>query len=96
MARPCKYRNIDMSPVATYFKPRGIPIHALEEIELQMDELEALRLADLEGLYQVDAAKKMNISRQTFATIVSRARHKVAQALINGLALKINHEPNST
>lgn len=92
MARPCKYRNINVSPAATYFKPRGIPIHMLEEVELQMDELEAIRLADLEGLYQVDAAQKMNISRQTFALIVARARNKVAQALIHGMALKINHE----
>ena len=79
-----------MMPAATYFKPRGIPMHALEEVTLELDELEALRLADLEGLYQADAAVKMNVSRQTFAIIVTRARHKVAQALIHGKALKIN------
>ncbi|MGL4667177.1 MAG: DUF134 domain-containing protein [Saezia sp.] len=93
MARPCKFRHIEMTPTATYFKPRGIPMRELEEVILELDELEALRLADLDGLYQADAAVKMNVSRQTFANIVTRARHKVAQALIYGKALKVNHSP---
>ena len=63
----------------------------LEEVSLELDEIEALRLADLEGLYQADAAERMGISRQTFANIVERARHKVADALIHGKALKICH-----
>ena len=78
-----------MSPTATYFKPRGISMYLLEEVSLELDELEALRLADLEEMYQVDAAKRMGISRQTFSNIVARARHKVADALIHGKALKI-------
>jgi predicted DNA-binding protein (UPF0251 family) len=61
----------------------------LEEVNLALDELEAVRLADLEGLYQEDAAKKMNISRQTFGNIVNSAHKKIADALLNGKALKI-------
>lgn len=61
----------------------------LEEVGLELDEVEAIRLADLEGLYQVEAAARMGVSRQTFANIVARARSKVADALIHGKALKI-------
>ena len=89
MVRPFKCRMIGVSPTATYFKPRGIPMPLLEEVSLELDELEALRLADLDGLYQADAAERMGISRQTFANIVERARRKVADALIHGKALKI-------
>lgn len=84
---------IGVSPTATYFKPRGIAMFLLEEVSLELDELEALRLADFEELYQADAAKRMGISRQTFANIVARARHKVADALIHGKALKISQAP---
>jgi len=91
MVRPVKCRMIGFSPTATYFKPRGISMFLLEEVSLELDELEALRLADFEGLYQADAAERMGISRQTFANIVERARHKVADALIHGKALKISH-----
>ena len=65
----------------------------LEEIALQLDELEALRLADMQNLYQIDAAKKMGVSRQTFANIINQARHKVASALVQGKALKIIQTP---
>ena len=92
MVRPIKCRMIGVSPTATYFKPRGISMFMLEEVSLELDELEALRLADFEGLYQADAAERMGISRQTFANIVERARHKVADALIHGKALKISHD----
>jgi len=61
----------------------------LEEVKLALDELEAVRLADLEGLYQEDAAKKMNISRQTFGNIINSAHKKIADALLNAKALKI-------
>jgi predicted DNA-binding protein (UPF0251 family) len=66
MPRPKKYRCVLCKPDATYFKPRGIPLVDLEEIALSLDELEAMRLADYEGLYQEQASSKMNISRQTF------------------------------
>jgi predicted DNA-binding protein (UPF0251 family) len=61
----------------------------LEEVNLTLDELEAMRLADWEEMYQEDAAKKMNISRQTFGNIVNSAHKKVADMLLNGKALKI-------
>ena len=89
MVRPLKCRMIGFSPTATYFKPRGVAMCVLDEVSLELDEMEALRLADLDGLYQADAAQRMGISRQTFANIVARARHKVADALIHGKALKI-------
>jgi len=65
----------------------------LEEINLTLDELEAVRLADLDGLYQEDAAKKMDISRQTFGNIINSAHKKIADALLNGKALKIEGGP---
>ncbi|MDD5072567.1 MAG: DUF134 domain-containing protein [Candidatus Omnitrophica bacterium] len=89
MPRPCRCRRIRCSPDTNYFKPRGIPLDMLEEVNLALDELESVRLADLEGLYQEDAAKKMDISRQTFGNIVNSAHKKIADALLNGKALKI-------
>ena len=93
MTRPCRCRRIRCNPDSNYFKPRGIPLDMLEEINLTLDELEAVRLADLEGLYQEDAAKKMDISRQTFGNIVNSAHKKIANALLNGKALKIEGGP---
>ena len=89
MSRPCRCRRIRCNPDTNYFKPRGIPLDALEEVNLALDELEAIRLADLTGLYQEDAAKKMNISRQTFGNIINSAHKKIADALLNAKALKI-------
>ncbi len=71
------------------FKPAGIAPSQLPEIVLEIDELEAIRLADLEGLYQEVAAEQMKVSRQTFGRIVSSARSKVAQALVQGMTLRI-------
>jgi predicted DNA-binding protein (UPF0251 family) len=76
-------------PESNYFKPRGIPLSMLEEVVLSVDECEAIRLADLEGLYQEQAAEKMKVSRQTFGRIIESARGKVAEALVKGKALKI-------
>lgn len=89
MARPCRCRRIRCNPDANYFKPRGIPLDMLEEVNLTLDELEAVRLADWEGLYQEDAAKKMSISRQTFGNIINSAHKKIADVLLNAKALKI-------
>jgi predicted DNA-binding protein (UPF0251 family) len=61
----------------------------LEEVNLTLDELEAVRLADWKGLYQEDAAKKMDISRQTFGNIIERAHKKIADVLLNAKALRI-------
>jgi len=89
MSRPCRCRRIRCNPDTTYFKPQGIPLDALEEVNLTLDELEAISLADLAELYQEDAAKKMNISRQTFGNIINSAHKKIADALLNAKALKI-------
>lgn len=89
MPRPCRCRKIRCRPDADYFKPRGVPLTDLEEVNLALDELEAVRLADLEGMYQEDAARKMNISRQTFGNIVNSAHKKIADALLNAKALRI-------
>ncbi|MFA7000859.1 MAG: DUF134 domain-containing protein [Candidatus Omnitrophota bacterium] len=89
MARPVKCRRVGCEPSASYFKPRGIPLWGLEEVALCVDELEAIRLADLQGLYQEKAAKKMKISRQTFGNIIASAHHKIADAIVGGKAIKI-------
>jgi predicted DNA-binding protein (UPF0251 family) len=80
-------------PQANYYKPRGIPLSVLEEVTLTVDEFEAIRLADLEGLYQADAAEKMNISRQTLGRILESAHKKIADALVHGKALLIKGGP---
>ena len=89
MARPIKQRCINCVPVASYFKPAGIPMRELDEIVLAKDELEAMRLTDLEGLYQADAAERMGVSRQTIGNILISVHRKVADALLNGKALRI-------
>lgn len=76
-------------PTCRLFKPAGIPTRNLDKISLTVDELEALRLADYEGLYHEQAAAMMNVSRQTFGRIVAKARSIVATALIENKALNI-------
>jgi predicted DNA-binding protein (UPF0251 family) len=76
-------------PESNYFKPRGIPLSALKEVVLTVDEFEAIRLGDVEGLYQEKAAGRMEVSRQTFGRIIDSAHKKVAEALVKGKALKI-------
>ncbi|MBN1364998.1 MAG: DUF134 domain-containing protein [Syntrophaceae bacterium] len=92
MTRPKCYRRICGIPDKNYFKPQGIPTVDLEEVVLNLDEFEAVRLADYEQLYQEEAASKMNISRQTFGRIIKSAHEKIADILINGKALKIECE----
>ncbi|HUJ45073.1 MAG TPA: DUF134 domain-containing protein [Opitutaceae bacterium] len=89
MPRPLCPRRIAHRPPATYFKPAGIPLYDLEEIELGADEMEAVRLADHEDLYNTEAANHMRVSRQTFDRILIRARRKIADALVHGQALRI-------
>lgn len=89
MPRPFCRRTIELNLEANVFKPMGIPVRILEEITLSLDEAEALRLADLEGLYQEAAARSMNVSRQTFGRIIESARKKVADAILNKKLLKI-------
>jgi predicted DNA-binding protein (UPF0251 family) len=89
MPRPLKYRRVDSLPNATYFKPAGIPMRILEEVVLSVEEAEAVRLKDLEKLEQEQGAGKMNISRPTFQRVLSSARQKIADALLNGKAIRI-------
>jgi predicted DNA-binding protein (UPF0251 family) len=89
MVRPKRERCISHMLGVTYFKPRGVPLSELEEIILEADELEAIRLNDLEGLDQEEAAKKMNISQPTFHRIVVSARKKISEAIIKGKAIRI-------
>jgi uncharacterized protein len=93
MTRPCVFRKVYETPHASCFKPRGVPMSALETVQLGLDELEAVRLADLEGLYQEAAAEKMGVSRQTFGNIVAAARKKIADALVNAKALMVEGGP---
>jgi predicted DNA-binding protein (UPF0251 family) len=76
-------------PTVTYFKPAGIPLRALEEVVLSVEEAEALRLKELEGLEQEEGAEKMNISRPTFQRVLASARQKIADAILNGKAVNI-------
>ena len=94
MPRPRKFRCTECEPNSCYFKPKGIPLRYLKEIFIGLDELEAIRLADGEGLYHQDAARKMKISRATFGRILEGARHKIAEAILKGKALKLEAPPS--
>lgn len=89
MARPKNIRKVSILPEISYFKPRGIPVNELEEVVLSFEELEAVRLSDLECMYQEQAADKMGVSRQTFGRIIDLAHKTIADAVINGKAIKI-------
>ncbi|HPZ43234.1 MAG TPA: DUF134 domain-containing protein [Bacillota bacterium] len=89
MPRPPKCRRVEQFPGVTYFKPSGIPVSELSEVVLTVEELESIRLRDLEGLEQEECAERMAVSRPTFHRILAAARQKVAFALVNGAALRI-------
>jgi len=89
MVRPHRCRRVNLEPSVNYFKPKGIPLNELEENILRVDEFEAVRLKDLEGLEQEDCAKKMNISQPTFHRLVLSARKKISDSIVNGKAIKI-------
>jgi predicted DNA-binding protein (UPF0251 family) len=73
----------------TYFKPAGIPLRALDEVRLSVEEAEAIRLKDLIGLEQEEGAERMSISRPTFQRVLYSARQKMADALLSGKAIRI-------
>ena len=89
MPRPRIPRCVRFKPNVYYFKPQGIPLRMLEEVVLLSDELEAIKLHDVDGLAQIDAAKKMKISQPTFARLLGSANKKIAEAIIKGKAIRI-------
>jgi len=89
MPRPRKPRYVEFLPNVTYFKPAGVPMATLDEVCLGVDELEALRLKDLEGLDQEECARRMNLAQSTFQRILSAAREKLTRAIVEGKALRI-------
>jgi len=89
MVRPLKPRKVFFDPNVVYFKPRAVPLSVLEEVDLDLDELEALRLCDSENLNQKTAAKKMGISQSTLGRTLTLARKKITKALTEGKAIKI-------
>jgi len=89
MARPRLCRRIRFNPKVTYFKPHGVPMRFLEEISLNSDELEAIRLHDLRDCNQAKCASKMKVSQSTFQRILTSAHRKIAEALIEGKAIRI-------
>ena len=86
--RPC-CKRVEEMPGVTYFKPRAVPLSVLEEVVLSVEELESLRLAHKEGLYQQEASERMGISRATFGRVLEAAHRKVTKALVEGCALRI-------
>jgi len=89
MVRPKKDRLVGFNPKINYFKPRGIPVLDLEEVCLTIDERESIRLADLEDMSHESAGRQMGVSRATFGRIVQCARKTIADAIINGKAVRV-------
>ena len=89
MARPVKLRYVAQLPGAGFFRPMGIPANVLQGVRLSVEEVEAIRLRDLEGLEQEECAERMHVSRPTFHRILESVRGKLADALINGKAIQI-------
>lgn len=90
MPRPKKWRKIEFVPKYTLFKPCGVPKSKLGIIQLKVEELEAMRLKDIEDLNQAECAERMSVSRQTFQLIIDSARKKVATALTEGMSIDIS------
>ncbi|MEM0449342.1 MAG: DUF134 domain-containing protein [Methanomassiliicoccales archaeon] len=89
MPRPKRCRRISCGQPHELFKPHGIPWRDLEQVMMGVDELEAVRLADLEMLNQLEAAERMGVSQPTFSRILASGRRKMAEAVIHGKALRI-------
>ena len=89
MSRPNKRRYVSPAPMITEFRPVSAAPEEVRRLALPLDGLEALRLTDLVGLEQAEAAQHMGVSRQTFGRILTAARRTVSQALVGGLALRI-------
>lgn len=89
MARPVKLRHVTQLPSTSFFRPVGIPVNVLQGVRLLVEEVEAIRLKDLEGLEQEECAERMHISRPTFHNVLESGRRKLADALISGKAIQI-------
>ena len=89
MPRPTKWRRVGAVPEITYFKPVGVPLPALQEVILSIEEAEAIRLKDLEGLGQEESSRRMHISRPTFQRVLESGRKKTAEALTRGKAIRV-------
>lgn len=87
--RPTKDRHVEQLPPVAQFKPVGVPIFAVDEIVISVEEMEAIRLADMEGLDQGPAAEQMGVSRPTFHRVLAKAHVKIAQFLWQGKSLRI-------
>jgi len=89
MPRPMKLRQVAMTPAVTFFKPAGVPMAALEVVTLALEEVEAIRLKDSENLHQEECAGRMGVSRATFHQVLESARGKLADAILNGKAIRM-------
>ena len=93
MPRPHKLRHVSRMPAVTYFKPAGVEARKLEEINLTVDEYEALRLKDVEGFEQQDCASRMKVAQSTLQRILVSAHGKVGRAIVEGKAIRIEGGP---
>jgi len=89
MPRPCKERRIRGRPNSSYFKPAGKRIIDLKESFINLSEFESIRLVDLKEISQEDAGKEMGISQSTLSRLLKSGRKKIADAIVNGKAIKI-------
>lgn len=89
MPRPVRTRQIHFQPGVTYFKPAGVPMYSLDEVIIKYEEAEAIRLNDFECFGQIKSSKKMGVSQPTFFRVLSSARKKIADAITNGKAIKV-------
>jgi len=96
MPRPRMNRWIRHQPLVQFYVPQGVPPGRLRGVTLTLDGLEALRLADAEGLEQEQAAESMGISRPTFSRLLAEARGIVAKGLVNGWAIRIEGATTSS
>ena len=90
MVKPVKPRFVRGPPRIDYFKPRGILLSTLDEVVPKVEELEVTKLKDLKGIDQEECAKKMKISRGTFQRVLNSTKKKIADALVNGKAIRID------
>ena len=92
MPRPCIKRRVRGRPNSSYFKPAGIRMRDLQEINLSLDEFETLRLIDFNEISQEQACQKMEVSQPTLSRILKSGRKKISDAIINGKAITINKD----